>query len=67
MTKPVLSVEMEGQMTILRLRNSPEAVYVVEKALRHRATPGLQSDLSNIDLGKFKETVGSVSVALQLL
>lgn len=66
MTQPILSVELEGQKAILRLRKSPGTGFVVEKALNQRSKPGLETDLSRNDLDKFKETVGSVSVVLQV-
>jgi hypothetical protein len=65
-TQPILSVELEGQKSILRLRKSPGTSFVVEKALNQRSKPGLESDLSRNDLDRFKETVGSVSVVLQI-
>jgi hypothetical protein len=65
-TQPILSVELEGQKAILRLRKSPGTSFVVEKALNQRSKPGLESDLSRNDLDRFKETVGSVSVVLQI-
>jgi hypothetical protein len=65
-TQPILSVELEGQKSILRLRKSPGTSFVVEKALNRKSTPGLESDLSRNDLDRFKETIGSVSVVLQI-
>jgi hypothetical protein len=65
-TQPILSVELEGQKSILRLRKSPGTRFVVEKALNQRSKPGLESDLSPNDLDRFKKTVGSVSVVLQI-
>lgn len=66
MTQPILSVEQEGQKSILRLRKSPGTPFVIEKALNKRSKPGLESDLSRNDLDRFKETIGSVNVVLQI-
>ncbi|MDX2239432.1 MAG: hypothetical protein NW224_02005 [Leptolyngbyaceae cyanobacterium bins.302] len=66
MTQPILSVDLEGQKLILRLYKSSGTSFVVEKNLNQRSKPGLESDLSRNDLDRFKETVGSVSVVLQL-
>jgi hypothetical protein len=65
-TQPILSVDLEGQKSILRLRKSSETSFVIEKALNERIKPGLKSDLSRNDLDRLKETVGSVSVVLQI-
>jgi hypothetical protein len=66
MTEPILSVDLIGEKAILRLRNSGETDYVVEKALNQRSRPGLESDLNRDDLDCFKQTVGSVSVVLSI-
>lgn len=64
MTEPTLSVELEGQQALLRLRKSDDASCVVEKALNQRSRPGLVSDLSRDDLNCLKQTVGPVNVIL---
>ncbi len=66
MTQPILSVELEGQKSILRLRKSSGTRSVVEKVLNQRSSTGLECELSRNDLDKFKEAVGSMSVVLQL-
>jgi hypothetical protein len=66
MTLPILSVELEGKKSILRLRKSSGTGFVIEKSLNQRIKPGLESDLSPNDLNRFKETIGSVNVVLEI-
>lgn len=68
MSKPLLSVELEGQESILNLRKSPDAKPVVKIVLKNRDRPdlkGLQCSFQREDLEIFKEIKGSVNLVLQ--
>jgi hypothetical protein len=66
MTQPILSVEQEGYISILRLCKHSETPPVVKKVLKELSPSELKSDLSQLDLERFRETVGSVDVLFEI-
>jgi hypothetical protein len=67
MSKPVLSIEVEGRESILKLKKSQDAEPAVKIALKVRDRPeltGIQCSFQREDLEVLKEIRESVSVVL---